>query len=95
MIHLKMLKMSVIKYHHGTSSLIVYINARIKHLLHMGPCFLNLQQVGFSAKSIDCLTNLTSKLNQDKTVIICDHVIYEIAIDMAIRYSEKYSNLVI
>ena len=61
----------------------------------MGPCFLNLQQVGFSAKSIDCLTNLTSKLNQDKTVIICDHVIYEIAIDMAIRYSEKYSNLVI
>ena len=50
---------------------------------------------GVVQKSIDYLTNLTSKLGQDTTVITCDQAIYDIAKGLAKRYSEKYSNLVI
>ena len=45
--------------------------------------------------TIDYLTNLTSKLGQDTTVITCDQAIYDIAKGLAKRYSENYSNFVI
>ena len=49
-----------------------------------------------------CRRNITyyfmkvmSKLEQIKTVVTCDQAIYDIAKDVAKRYSEKYANLVL
>ena len=62
----------------------------LKTVVAYGPMFPESPTSrGVVQKSINYLTNLTSKLEQDTTMITCDQAIYDIAKGLAKRYSEK------